>query len=56
MLYELHTDLLIAARDLVAACPCDGGCPACIGPGAASAEAKQQTITLLNALVKSGAT
>jgi len=49
-LYELHHELLIAARDLIAACPCDGGCPACIGPGASSSEAKQQTIRLLDAL------
>ena len=50
-LYDLHNELLIAARDLIAACPCDGGCPACIGPGASDAEAKQQTIRLLNVLV-----
>ncbi len=49
-LYELHPELLIAARDLIAACPCDGGCPACIGPGASSVEAKQQTLKLLNVL------
>jgi len=51
-LYELHDELLIAARDLVKACPCDGGCPACIGPGAGDPEAKQQTLKLLDVLVK----
>ena len=50
MLYELHTELVAAARDLVATCPCDGGCPACIGPGTGDSEAKQQTIKLLNVL------
>ncbi len=25
-------DLLAAARDLAAACPCENGCPACVGP------------------------
>jgi DEAD/DEAH box helicase domain-containing protein len=49
-LYELHNELLSAARDLIAACPCDGGCPACIGPGASNTEAKQQTVKLLNVL------
>jgi DEAD/DEAH box helicase domain-containing protein len=49
-LYELHGALLTAARELVATCPCDRGCPACIGPGPGSSEAKQQTIRLLNAL------
>jgi DEAD/DEAH box helicase domain-containing protein len=52
-LYELHGELLIAARDLIAACPCDGGCPACIGPGAGNAEAKQQTVKLLSVLTGS---
>jgi DEAD/DEAH box helicase domain-containing protein len=51
MLYELHVELIAAARDLVATCPCEGGCPACIGPGSGDSEAKQQTIKLLNALV-----
>ena len=50
-LYELQHDLLTAARELIAACPCDGGCPACIGPGAGSPEAKQQTVKLLDTLV-----
>lgn len=31
-LYQIHPALLAAARDLVAACPCDSGCPACVGP------------------------
>ena len=51
MLYELHVELIAAARDLVATCPCESGCPACIGPGAGDSESKQQTIKLLTALV-----
>jgi DEAD/DEAH box helicase domain-containing protein len=31
-LYRLMPDLLRAAYDLVAACPCERGCPACVGP------------------------
>jgi DEAD/DEAH box helicase domain-containing protein len=31
-LYELHTTLLEATRDLVMACGCLSGCPACVGP------------------------
>ncbi|MDR7419909.1 MAG: DEAD/DEAH box helicase [Armatimonadota bacterium] len=31
-LFRLHGQVLAAARDLVAACPCDAGCPSCVGP------------------------
>jgi DEAD/DEAH box helicase domain-containing protein len=31
-LWERHDELLAAAADLIAACTCAGGCPACTGP------------------------
>lgn len=31
-IYELRAELLSGARDLIAACPCRDGCPACVGP------------------------
>ena len=31
-MYELAPSLLQRAHDLIATCPCDGGCPACVGP------------------------
>jgi DEAD/DEAH box helicase domain-containing protein len=31
-LYELMPELLLAARDVVAGCPCRQGCPSCVGP------------------------
>ena len=31
-LYELHAELLQGALDLISACPCRDGCPACVGP------------------------
>jgi len=31
-LWERHDELLAAAADLIAACTCEGGCPACTGP------------------------
>lgn len=31
-LFELHTALLANVAELVAACPCTAGCPACVGP------------------------
>ncbi len=31
-LFHLHPDLLMAARELIARCPCTAGCPSCVGP------------------------
>lgn len=50
-LYELHSDLLSGARELVQGCGCQDGCPACVGPaGPGGGEVKQLTIQLLEAL------
>jgi DEAD/DEAH box helicase domain-containing protein len=49
--YELHADLLRAARDLVAQCKCESGCPACVGPsGERGSDTKALTLKLLSAL------
>jgi DEAD/DEAH box helicase domain-containing protein len=32
-MYERAPELVESARKLIAGCPCDAGCPACIGPG-----------------------
>jgi DEAD/DEAH box helicase domain-containing protein len=31
-LYRMHDELLDATRRLIAQCPCDNGCPGCVGP------------------------
>ena len=31
-LFELRGDLVDACRALLLACPCEGGCPGCVGP------------------------
>ena len=31
-LWERHAELIATAADLIGACGCDGGCPACTGP------------------------
>jgi DEAD/DEAH box helicase domain-containing protein len=50
-LYELHVELLAGALDLVRACPCQDGCPACVGPvGPGGREVKLLTARLLEAL------
>lgn len=47
-LYEMHGDLLVAARELVRACGCYIGCPGCVGPVIESdLDAKRLTMTLL---------
>jgi DEAD/DEAH box helicase domain-containing protein len=51
-LYELHSELLKGALDMVNDCPCSGGCPACVGPsGEIEADTKELTITLLTAML-----
>lgn len=49
--FELHDELLRAARDLVSSCSCKDGCPACVGPaGDANVDVKALTLKLLEAL------
>ncbi|NLE75310.1 MAG: DUF1998 domain-containing protein, partial [Chloroflexi bacterium] len=45
-------DLLKAARDVAAACPCSAGCPSCVGPEAeAGPSVKASALGLLQALL-----
>jgi len=47
-LYQLHTKLLTAAQELIRVCPCQDGCPACVGPaGEVGPETKKATLQLL---------
>jgi DEAD/DEAH box helicase domain-containing protein len=48
-LYELHTSLLADAAALVRDCPCDAGCPSCIGPLGGAEGAKEACLRLLSA-------
>jgi DEAD/DEAH box helicase domain-containing protein len=50
-LFRVHDLLLARTRELIFACPCEGGCPSCIGPLGARAElAKQAAIAILDRL------
>jgi DEAD/DEAH box helicase domain-containing protein len=54
-LFERHAQLLAGAQDLIAACACDSGCPACVGPrGETGGPAKTLAIELLS-VVRGGA-
>jgi DEAD/DEAH box helicase domain-containing protein len=48
-MYELHRELLDDAAQLVRDCPCDAGCPSCIGPLHLVEGAKDACLKLLSA-------
>ena len=51
-LYDLHDELLAAALDVISDCPCDDGCPSCVGPaGDVGAGTKALTQQLLESIV-----
>ena len=50
-LYEIHDELLARALELVSECPCEDGCPSCVGPaGENGIGGKQETIEILKQL------
>jgi DEAD/DEAH box helicase domain-containing protein len=52
-LYEMHADLLARALELVSTCPCEDGCPSCVGPGGENGlGGKQETLAILKLLIK----
>lgn len=51
VLFDAHEDVVNACRELVAACPCAGGCPACVGPvDERATDAKAQALAVLAVL------
>ena len=51
-LFGLHDQLLAETRALVSSCPCDHGCPTCVGPiGESGPLAKQVALMLLDRLL-----
>lgn len=53
-LYDLHHTLLTEAHALIRTCPCETGCPACIGPESLlldQSDTKQLTLLLIQALL-----
>jgi DEAD/DEAH box helicase domain-containing protein len=51
-LYQMHEELLIGTRALIAECPCDSGCPGCVGPvGNRGPLAKAAALRILDLLL-----
>ena len=51
-LYRLHDKLLAESRALIAACPCDDGCPSCVGPaGEVGSRGKEVALCILDAIL-----
>ena len=52
-LFEIHAELVLRALELVQDCPCEDGCPSCVGPaGENGAGGKQETLAILQALAR----
>ncbi len=52
-LFELHADLLAQALELVSQCPCEDGCPSCVGPaGENGMGGKLETIAVLKEMTR----
>jgi DEAD/DEAH box helicase domain-containing protein len=50
-LFEIHTELINRALELVEQCECEDGCPSCIGPaGENGSGGKQETLAILRLL------
>ena len=50
-LYRAHGMLLAKTRELIAACPCENGCPSCVGPAGERGErAKEAALAMLDLL------
>ena len=49
-LFDLHAELLTAAKEAAATCGCEGGCPSCIGPGEPDSQTRLNTQRLLQVI------
>lgn len=54
-LFRVHDLLLRRTRELIAACPCEKGCPSCVGPAGENGErAKESALAILQRLEVGG--
>jgi DEAD/DEAH box helicase domain-containing protein len=50
-IFEIANKLLGQTRLMIAACPCESGCPACVGPTEAAAQRKTTALLLLSRMI-----
>jgi len=56
-LYQMHRELLTSTRRLIADCPCENGCPGCVGPvGNTGPMAKAAALCILDVVLEDAAT
>ncbi|HEY2905927.1 MAG TPA: DUF1998 domain-containing protein, partial [Vicinamibacterales bacterium] len=52
-LFRMHDELVAKTRELIAACPCENGCPGCVGPvGDTGPLAKAAALRILDLLLQ----
>lgn len=49
-LFQLRHDLLARTRELIRSCPCESGCPSCVGPAEDGMRAKEAALAILEKL------
>ena len=54
LLYNEHSDLLAAAKSLIARCPCAWGCPSCVGPTLEVGKSAKEIVPKIIELVLKG--
>ncbi|RAS89605.1 ATP-dependent helicase [Priestia endophytica] len=47
-IFNRFNEIIEAAKELILKCPCEGGCPSCIGTEIEANQAKQKSLQLLN--------
>ena len=51
-LYQMNAQLLSASRNLISSCPCESGCPSCVGPeGETGSRGKGIALRIVDALL-----
>ena len=52
-LFEMHSELIKQAHNLIENCTCSEGCPSCVGPGGEFGQgSKKETVSILKILMQ----